>query len=188
LAPKGSLQKSQEDESFSKRFKAVQWGLSGAVEMKVMPSFADPANLEGMPQADAIEGADALSFLQAIYRSANVPLSVRMRAAIEALPFESPKLSATAIIQGDSFAERLERAIARSTWSILRQREQEIATMSEHETKFEIWNKVYNEHERRVSFYVQVAAKYPPDHALVKEAKAKLDEALAEYKRVLSEL
>ncbi len=60
-------------------------------------------------------GETSLSFLQSIYRSASLPLPVRMRAAIEALPFESPKLSATAIIQGDSFAERLERAIARSS-------------------------------------------------------------------------
>ena len=33
---------------------------------------------------------------------------------IEALPFEHPKLSATAIIQGGDFAERLDKAIARS--------------------------------------------------------------------------
>ena len=33
-----------------------------------------------------------------------------------------------------------------------------------------------------------MADRHPPDHEFVKEAKAKLDEALAEYKRVLSEL
>jgi hypothetical protein len=40
----------------------------------------------------------------------------RMRAAIECLPFENPKLSATAIaaIDGLTFAEALERATARS--------------------------------------------------------------------------
>jgi hypothetical protein len=57
----------------------------------------------------------SLAFLQSIYRNPGVPLSVRMRAAIEALPFETPKLSATAIIPGgEHFAARLERAIERS--------------------------------------------------------------------------
>jgi hypothetical protein len=39
----------------------------------------------------------------------------RLRAAIEALPFESPKLSATAVFPaGEDFTARLERAIFRS--------------------------------------------------------------------------
>jgi hypothetical protein len=37
-----------------------------------------------------------------------------MRAAVEALPFESPKLSATAVLTAEDFADRLEKAIARS--------------------------------------------------------------------------
>jgi hypothetical protein len=43
-------------------------------------------------------------------------MSLRMRAAIEALPFEVPKLSATAIatMDGKTFAEALERCIERS--------------------------------------------------------------------------
>ena len=37
-----------------------------------------------------------------------MPLSVRLRAAIEALPFESPKLSATAVVQGNDFTTLLD--------------------------------------------------------------------------------
>jgi hypothetical protein len=60
------------------------------------------------------EGASAFELLQAIYRNRHVPLSVRIRCAIEALPFESPKLSATAVLTSEDFAERVKRAIARS--------------------------------------------------------------------------
>jgi hypothetical protein len=81
------------------------------------PSFADPANLErewGREPAVAPR-ARALEFLQAVYQNELVPLGVRMRAAIECLPFEQPKLSATAVITGgEDFEARLKRAIARS--------------------------------------------------------------------------
>ena len=71
--------------------------------------------IEAWRQPPAIDGANALAFLQAIYRDQHVPLAVRMRAAIEALPFESPKLSATTVFPaGEDFAARLERAIFRS--------------------------------------------------------------------------
>jgi len=64
---------------------------------------------------DLPTNADSLDVLQAIYRSSKQPLYVRMRAAALALPFERPKLQATAIIpMGQAFAERLERAIERS--------------------------------------------------------------------------
>jgi hypothetical protein len=59
--------------------------------------------------------ATAVQFLQEVYRNDAIPLGVRIRAAVEAAPFESPKLSATAILPGDGdFAERLKRAIIRS--------------------------------------------------------------------------
>jgi hypothetical protein len=58
----------------------------------------------------------ALEYLQGIYNDPTQSTSMRMRAAIECLPFENPKLSATAIatMDGNSFAEALDRCIARS--------------------------------------------------------------------------
>ena len=72
------------------------------------------AELEEEPEVP--EGETSLKLLQAIYKDKKQPLNVRVRCAIEALPFETPKLSATAItsMNGNSFAEALERAIARS--------------------------------------------------------------------------
>ena len=52
---------------------------------------------------------DALELLQAVYRNAEVPLSVRMRAASIALPFEKPKLAVTAMVSGESFAAMLDK-------------------------------------------------------------------------------
>jgi hypothetical protein len=47
--------------------------------------------------------------LQSIYRSPAEPESQRIRAAIEALPFETPKLTAVGVgyLTRDTFAERL---------------------------------------------------------------------------------
>jgi hypothetical protein len=61
-------------------------------------------------------GEISLDLLRRVYRSTQQPMSMRMRAAIEALPFEVPKLSATVIatMDGKTFAEALERCIERS--------------------------------------------------------------------------
>jgi hypothetical protein len=59
--------------------------------------------------------------LQAIYKDKKQPLNVRVRCAIEALQYEVPRLSATAIatLDGKSFAEALERCIERSKGPLL---------------------------------------------------------------------
>ena len=59
------------------------------------------------------ETVNSLQYLQRIYRDPTQPHSVRMRAAIEALPFENPRLSAVAVgrLNGDDFASRLDRAV-----------------------------------------------------------------------------
>ena len=91
--------------------------------MNMLPSFADPANLEPSigfedDEPDSIElppGANSLEFLQAIYRSATQPMARRMKAASIAIQYESPKLAVTAVVEGsDSLAARLNRAIERS--------------------------------------------------------------------------
>jgi hypothetical protein len=72
--------------------------------------------LDRIEAAQAIgEAEDAYSLLRAVYSNSSLPIGMRMRAAIEALPFEKPKLAVTAIVDADGgFATRLERAIARS--------------------------------------------------------------------------
>jgi hypothetical protein len=62
------------------------------------------------------ERVNSLEYLQRIYRDPTQPTPVRMRAAIEALQFENPKLSSVGVgyFSNDTFAERLERAIRAS--------------------------------------------------------------------------
>jgi hypothetical protein len=57
--------------------------------------------------------ATSLEFLQAVYCNEDVPLSVRMRAAIACLPFETPKLAVTAQVSEADFATVLDRRIKR---------------------------------------------------------------------------
>jgi hypothetical protein len=54
--------------------------------------------------------------LKSIYQDPNQPISLRCRAAIKAIEVETPKVSAVAIatMDGQSFAEALERCIERS--------------------------------------------------------------------------
>jgi hypothetical protein len=56
----------------------------------------------------------ALDYLQELYSDVRQPDWVRMKAAIEALPYEQPRLAVTAIVQGHDFAALLDRAIERA--------------------------------------------------------------------------
>ena len=71
---------------------------------------------DGSAELELAPDEASLDFLQKVYRSSRQPLSVRMRAAAIALPFESPKLTAVATsnMNGEHFAAMLERAILRS--------------------------------------------------------------------------
>jgi len=54
-----------------------------------------------------------IQFLKAAYLNKDLPLSQRMRAAIELMPFMHPKLAVTAQVSEGSFAELLDARIAR---------------------------------------------------------------------------
>ena len=80
-----------------------------------MPPFADPANLMVEAVEDGPEGETSLGLLQTIYRDRRQPLNVRVRCAIEALPFENPKLNAVANTTWEgSFGDLLDKAIERT--------------------------------------------------------------------------
>jgi hypothetical protein len=55
----------------------------------------------------------SLDLLKAVYRNNQLPLTTRMRAAIAALPFESPKLAVTAMVSEQDFATLLDQRLKR---------------------------------------------------------------------------
>jgi hypothetical protein len=61
-----------------------------------------------------------LDFLQAVYLNETLPLNVRLRAAIEAGPYELPKKpSSMSINYDETFAGRLEAAIRLSNMKLI---------------------------------------------------------------------
>ena len=62
------------------------------------------------------EQPSPLEFPRAVYLNNDLPLTVRMRAAVECAPYVHPKLTAiaTTTLNGKDFASMLERAIQRS--------------------------------------------------------------------------
>jgi hypothetical protein len=67
-------------------------------------------------ELEPLRGETALGLLQRVYRDQGQPLGMRIRCAVEALPYENPKLSAVSVahLTGRDFAIALDRAIARS--------------------------------------------------------------------------
>lgn len=53
------------------------------------------------------EVGSALELFQQVYASPRLPLSTRMRAAAQAVPFEAPKLSMVANVNGNDLGNRL---------------------------------------------------------------------------------
>src|SRR5262245_4774848 len=60
-------------------------------------------------------GSDARAHdvLVAVYRNPKMPLHTRIKAAIAAVPFEMPKLQATAVMDGKDFASLLDARMRR---------------------------------------------------------------------------
>jgi hypothetical protein len=53
----------------------------------------------------------SIDLLRAVYRNPSIPLPVRIRCAVAALPHEVPRLAVTALVNEQSFAELLDRRL-----------------------------------------------------------------------------
>jgi hypothetical protein len=80
-----------------------------------LPSFADPANVmtKEEPPGEIDPSMTAHDYLKEVYQDPRLPTQVRMKAAIEALPFERPKLAVTGIIGGGDIAAMLDERLKR---------------------------------------------------------------------------
>src|ERR1700746_3744559 len=72
-----------------------------------LPSFTkllEEPRQRGDQEDAVLPDVDAHGYLQGVYRGTIKPEHWRMRAAIECLPFERPKLAVVASFDGDDFA------------------------------------------------------------------------------------
>jgi hypothetical protein len=85
--------------------------------MEGLPRFAtignERARIRDDPAIELGPNGMSLDLLRAVYRNSAISLSTRMRAAIAALPFESPKLAVTAQVSEQDFATLLDQRLAR---------------------------------------------------------------------------
>ena len=82
-----------------------------------LPSFAKITQRSELTREDdplqLSANALGLDGLQAVYRNPRLPLQMRIRAMIAALPFETPKLAVTATVSEHDFATLLDRRLKR---------------------------------------------------------------------------
>ena len=82
-----------------------------------LPSFAKITQRSELTREDdplqLSANALGLDGLQAVYRNPRLPLQMRIRAMIAALPFETPKLAVTATVSDQDFATLLDRRLKR---------------------------------------------------------------------------
>jgi hypothetical protein len=92
----------------------LDWKVEGATLPNNVDAVLDQIEAQQTDRFDLEPNATSLTLLQKIYRSAAIPLSTRMRAAIAAIQFEHPKLAVTATVEAGDFADQLEQAVKRS--------------------------------------------------------------------------
>jgi len=86
-------------------------------ELEQEPNLHEGKLQEAKPEIEeGPEGETSLQLMQNVYRDRKQPLNVRVRCAVEAAPYENPRVSAIAVshMNSQSFAEALDRAIERS--------------------------------------------------------------------------
>ena len=86
-----------------------------------LPHFADLVPQREPEQPTLPKHTRALELLQMVYRGEFKASPQQLRAAIESLPYENPKLTAVAVghLTGEDFYNRLERAINRTNVKLI---------------------------------------------------------------------